>query len=183
MIESDCYCDPSDRAFYRTITLSSIIIWICILCGYAVISTFGHGHFIRFNEAKQDKRDKAAEKTFSNLSDMVETHEKSFRGKLSDIVSAKLLDYDYCKGIEDYYQHVYSQSTESNCNTSNPTTDAAVTTEITATTSTGATVTTDEINIVATKDASTITDPIATYEKPKNQRQEAANKMVVLHVQ
>ena len=121
VIESDCYCDPIDRAFYRTLILVSTMIWICILSGYALISTLGHGHFIRFNEAK---RNKAAEKIFSNLTDIVATYEKSFQGKLRDIVSTKILDYDYCKAIEDYYasqsskrnKHVHSQSTEKSKN-------------------------------------------------------------------
>ena len=30
-IESDCYCDPGDKIFYRTLMLVFTISWVCIL--------------------------------------------------------------------------------------------------------------------------------------------------------
>ena len=157
VIESDCYCDPTDRAFYIAITLSSVIIWICILCGYAVISTFGHGHFIRFNEAKQNKHDKSVGEKNSELSDKVTAYEKSFQGKLRDIVSAKLLDYDYCKAIEDYYQYLYNQSIELNTLK-----DATMTTDQEETTAT--TMCADATDVIADTSEDTFTDKQLKFE-------------------
>ena len=116
VIENDCYCDSTDRAFYRTITLISIIFWVCFLSIYAFISTFGHGHFTRYNEATlQNSRDvvpASADQEFSQLYDMVSNQEKSFQAQLKDLVSTKFLDYDYVKSIECRCKEVYGRSTD-----------------------------------------------------------------------
>ena len=105
VIENDCYCDSTDRVFYRTITLISIIFWVCFLFIYALISTFGHGHFTRYNEAATRQNSlygvsASANRAFSELFDMVTEQEKSFQAQLKDLVSTKFLDYDYAKSIE-----------------------------------------------------------------------------------
>lgn len=56
VIKNDCHCDHADRAFYRTVVLISIVLWVCFLFGYAVISTFGHGHFLHHSEAKVNRQ-------------------------------------------------------------------------------------------------------------------------------
>ena len=116
VIENDCYCDSTDRVFYRTITLISIIFWVCFLFIYAFISTFGHGHFTRYNEAatQQNSRNgvSASEnQAFSELFDMVTEQEKSFQAQLKDLVSTKFLDYDYAKSIELRCMAVYGTVT------------------------------------------------------------------------
>ena len=111
---SDCYCDPNDETFYRTIVLISVVFWICFLSVYALISTFGHGHFIRFNKAKENPLDANNASTFRKLFNLATKQEKSFRLILEDLVSAKVLDYDYCKGIEDYYTKLYSEKDSTN---------------------------------------------------------------------
>lgn len=78
IIENDCYCDPIDRAFYRTIIIVFISFWVCFLFGYGVKSTFGHRHFTRHNKAKEIKRDDRAEKAFTKLFDKVTKQEKNF---------------------------------------------------------------------------------------------------------
>ena len=117
VIENDCYCDSTDRVFYRTITLISIIFWVCFLSIYAFISTFGHGHFTRYNEAtQQNSPDVPASEDqdyeFSELFDMVTKQEESFQAQLKDLVSTKFLDYDYAKSIELRCVEIYGEITD-----------------------------------------------------------------------
>ena len=76
IINSDCYCDPTDRVFYRTVILMSIVFWVCFLSGYAIYTTFGHGHCIRHNEVKLDRCDATTKKGFTDLYDFVKKQEK-----------------------------------------------------------------------------------------------------------
>lgn len=98
--EIDCYCDHTDRVFYRTITLVFISFWVCFLFGYGVKSTFGHKHFTRYNKEKKNKRDSTVENDFLELLDMVTKQERIFEAQLSDLVSTRFLDDDYIKRIE-----------------------------------------------------------------------------------
>lgn len=100
IIENDCYCDPTDRVFYRTITLTFISSWLCFLFGYGFKYTFGHGHFTCYNIAKKNKRDGATEKAYLELLDMVTTQENNFRALLSDLVSTRFLDDDHIERIK-----------------------------------------------------------------------------------
>ena len=103
VIESDCYCNPTDRTFYRTIMLVSMIFWIIFLFAYAFKSTFGHGHFTRYNQAKQNTQETSEDQAFSELFDIVTQQERNFRAQLEDLVSTKFLDHDYAKRIEEEY--------------------------------------------------------------------------------
>lgn len=40
IIKSDCYCDPTDRKFYRIAMVVSIIIWIILLFVYVIICIY-----------------------------------------------------------------------------------------------------------------------------------------------
>jgi len=108
IIESDCYCDPTDRAFYRIVTLVSMSLWVSFLIVYGAKSTCKYGHLIRHKSAKQCKHHEI-EQIFSELLESVKKHEKQFQSQLCELVTSKFLDNDYCNLIEHYYTNLYEK--------------------------------------------------------------------------
>ena len=51
-VRSDCYCDTTDKVFYRAVLIVSMILWISFLIVNASYSTFRHVNCFTHNEAR-----------------------------------------------------------------------------------------------------------------------------------
>ena len=113
MITSECYCDLTDKIFYRTVMMSSVIFWILFLFVYGAYYTCGRQHVVCacHNEINTDlKTDKYVSKTHEDLVkllDVLEKKEKKFQAQLRELVTTKFLDDEHCESIQ---QHYYSTS-------------------------------------------------------------------------
>ena len=103
MTVSDCYCDATDRVFYRIVILVSISLWVCFLIVYEAKSSFRHLHL--FCSARQCKNHEI-EQIFAELLESVKKHEKQFQSQLCELVTTKFLDNDYCHLIENHYTNL-----------------------------------------------------------------------------
>ena len=113
-IRSNCYCDPTDRVFYRTVMMISIIFWILFLFLYGVYSTFGHKHCIGHNKAKANNVDSEIAKLFSETLDLLKKNEIKFKLYLSDLVTTSFLDDDHCEAITKHYRSLCEKNTNRN---------------------------------------------------------------------
>ena len=113
MITNECYCDPTDRNFYRIVMMVSMIFWISFLFIYGVYSTCGRHRIVcaYHNETKTGlETDKYVSKTHEDLVkllDVLKRNEKKFQAQLRELVTTKFLDDDHCESIQ---QHYYSTS-------------------------------------------------------------------------
>ena len=113
MITNECYCDPTDRTFYRIVTMLSMVFWISFLFIYGVYSTCGCKHLVCpcHNQTKADlETDKYVSKVHEDLVkllDVLKKSEKKFQAQLRELVTTKFLDDDHCESIR---QHYYSTS-------------------------------------------------------------------------
>ena len=103
-IKSNCYCDPTDRVFYRTVMMVSIISWILFLCFYGLYSTFGHKHWICHNKTKAGNWDHEIANLFEETLNLLKKNESKFKLYLNDLVTTNFLDDDHCEGIKRHYR-------------------------------------------------------------------------------
>ena len=104
IIRSNCYCDPTDRVFYRTVWMISIILWIIFLFIYGAFTTFGHKHCIGHSLARTSNHDSEIAKMFADTLDVLKKNEKKFKLYLSDLVTTNFLDDDHCEAIKRHYR-------------------------------------------------------------------------------
>ena len=109
MITSECYCDPTDKIFYRAFMMSSMIFWASFLIAYGLYYTCGRKYlvFACHNKINTDlETDKYVNKTHEDLVkllDVLEKKEKKFQTQLKELVTTKFLDDDHCESIRQLY--------------------------------------------------------------------------------
>ena len=82
MITNECYCDPTDRTFYRIVMMLSMVFWISFLFIYGVYSTCGRKYIVCacHNEMKTDlETDKYVSKTHKDLVKLLDVLKKTRR--------------------------------------------------------------------------------------------------------
>ena len=123
-IPNECYCDPVDRIFYRTVMMLSTIFWTLFLSTYIICSICGHKRRILVVCPRQHKLKTGdsyvceVRDDLVKLIDVLGKKEKKFKTQLRELVSTKFLDDDHCESIR---QHYYSTSlywTKTNTDTS-----------------------------------------------------------------
>ena len=107
MITDECYCDPTDKTFYRTVMFLSTAAWILFLFIYGVISTCGRKHVLcigRHHEPiKADKYACKIREDLQKLLDVLKKRERKFQAQLRELVTTKFLDDDHCESIRQHY--------------------------------------------------------------------------------
>ena len=109
MITDECYCDPTDKTFYRTVMLLSTATWFSFLFIYGVLSTCGRKYVVctRQHEIKADKYACKIREDLLELLDVLKKRERKFQAQLRELVTTKFLDDDHCESIR---QHYYNTS-------------------------------------------------------------------------
>ena len=124
MTTNECYCDPTDRTFYRTVMMLSTIFWTFFLSFYIVYSTCGLKRIIvdctRQHKIKTNSLYAVCEirEDLVKLINVLEKREKKFQAQLRELVTTKFLDDEHCKSIQQHYYGTSLYSTKTDTDSS-----------------------------------------------------------------
>ena len=103
-IPNECYCDPVDRTFYRTVMMLSTIFWTLFLYIYILYSTCGLKRILVVcTQHKLKTGDSRVRDDLVKLIDVLEKKEKKFKTQLRELVTTKFLDDEHCESIRKLY--------------------------------------------------------------------------------
>ena len=114
-VKGDCYCDPTDRAFYRTVLFLSMVFWISFLIINALYCIFRHINCHKEARLNSDRSKKIS--LITDTLDALKKNERKLKSYLRYLVTTNVLDDDHCKGIENHYNSLYLKRA-TDCNTS-----------------------------------------------------------------
>lgn len=108
MIESDCYCNRSDRLFYRIITIGFSTAWIIFLVTYGIYTTLFHSHIVR-GLLRADDVTKEMERQYEGVVKQINRRKKYLNSQLEEFLTTAYLDTDYFKAKKSYLTMLYNK--------------------------------------------------------------------------
>ena len=104
MATNECYCDPTDRTFYRTVMMFSTISWTSFLSIYIIYCTCGLKRIIvDCTRQHKIKTNSGIHEYLVKLIKVLEEREKKFKAQLRELVTTKFLDDEHCESIRKHY--------------------------------------------------------------------------------